>query len=668
MDFSATETELMKLQQLLQCPSCHEQMQKPFYLVNCGHTFCNDCLISKLAVEASCPRCHVPSHPKDMHLDDRLQGVVAFFNDIGRVLNECEFASPTRSNRRATIANDDDLFEAPLPVLKSPRRLSSGKRARALNQQLQEAVDDTIAANPATVKSKPIHSDKASAPSEVTPLRSEALQTKRATAARKDTLQPYCDPKNDSTVDNDDESALPSRSTRAKASKRSPRVTVTTSKNTKDQRTKKLTRALSRRQSGPKAKRQPKSKATAASRRSNRQLRDTTNNSTSSDTVNKAKQGQPAAKRAKNVDRRNAYGESPLQVAAKTDKLGKVQSLLEQGANPNFQDHAGWSPLHEACQGGFDAVVAVLLSKGSNPNLQAQSKDTPLHDAVVGDYESIAKLLMSFGANPNVINNRSQSCHDLCSSTRMRKILATVKHTEHADVAEPQVNAPAEAPQTDSEVENSAETARLQAMAELPSELVVRGLAVTGVDSTLKRKFNAKIRKLQASYNDNVTDKVTHLVAGVDFDGRVKRTIKYLSALLRGLWIVSEQFVNDSAAAGSWLHPEAYVVMGVKDDDASDGVPLKAVQHRLAKKPGLFAGKTVLLHSQYDKHRPHDVPPRSAVAALLVLGGATIVEEDDEKAVDLEIVATTSSKAHGAAQAITPVSLFDAISHWTPLA
>jgi hypothetical protein len=91
---------------------------------------------------------------------------------------------------------------------------------------------------------------------------------------------------------------------------------------------------------------------------------------------------------------------------------------------------------------------------------------------------------MSFGANPSVVNGRSQSALDLCASPSLQHILTTIKHTEHPTVVvepTPAVEEPEAAATVPSD-----EEVRLHAMAELSTELVVRGLAVTGVDSTLK--------------------------------------------------------------------------------------------------------------------------------------------------------------------------------------
>eukprot|EP00730_Choanoeca_flexa_P003274 TRINITY_DN11349_c1_g2_i1.p1 TRINITY_DN11349_c1_g2~~TRINITY_DN11349_c1_g2_i1.p1 ORF type:complete len:762 (+),score=166.90 TRINITY_DN11349_c1_g2_i1:73-2358(+) len=758
MDFLNTEAELMQLEALLTCPLCSKRMTEPTYLVSCGHTFCNSCLSKSLSTGGKCFLCNIPAKPIDMHVDDRVAGVLGFFTSIGAILNECEFGSPAKSvsSKRRSLANDDDLFEAPLPVSNSP--LSRPNRAPVLHDNADDNHDgdgdgddgmadsQTPADEPSTranACSKAKQSkgndldddedDNNDEMSDVTPFRPANVPARRPRTygkrarrtmvgnrlavldergaserqgssdteqAVQDTGQGDADAhksmsKAESTDDLDDNShpdppakrasrrSSKSQSTRSlpKQSQTRSKSTTRASRNTKTQsntKTHSNTTATASRTSNSKTSKRKSSRAVSGSA--------TSTNNDASDTLNvrrrKPKRQPQLAdrtnapddkpkKKKKNVDKRNAYGESPLQVAAKTDKLDKVKTLLAQGANPNFKDNAGWSPLHEASQYGYAAIVAELLSYGGNPNLQADNNDTPLHDAVVGSHDKCVKLLMSYGGDPTLINGRSQSAYDLCASSNIQRILTTTKATAKPD-KQPDVEPEANAPDTAAAVATAASVQGdpLQALAQLPSGLEVRGLAVTGVESSIKRKFHAKIRKMQAKYNDKITDKVTHLVAGVDAQGRVKRTIKYLSALIRGLWVVSDQFVDDSAAAGAWLHPEAYLVQGVRDDSASTNVPHKAVHHRLARKPGLFAGKQVLVHTKFDLHKPTDVPSRDVLVSLLTHGGAKILDEDDDDEADYQLSHSKplgQDKPSSTIPSITASTILDAISHWQPL-
>jgi hypothetical protein len=53
----------------------------------------------------------------------------------------------------------------------------------------------------------------------------------------------------------------------------------------------------------------------------------------------------------------------------------------------------------------------------------------------------------------------------------------------------------------------------------------------------------------------------THLVTRVDADGRLeKRTLNFYHAILRGLWVVSTGWVEDSMRSGAWLPEDQYEV------------------------------------------------------------------------------------------------------------
>lgn len=51
----------------------------------------------------------------------------------------------------------------------------------------------------------------------------------------------------------------------------------------------------------------------------------------------------------------------------------------------------------------------------------------------------------------------------------------------------------------------------------------------------------------------------THLVVATDAQGRtLQRSTKYLTALARGIWVMSDKWVMDSAKAGGWLPEPPY--------------------------------------------------------------------------------------------------------------
>ncbi|XP_047115062.1 BRCA1-associated RING domain protein 1-like isoform X2 [Schistocerca piceifrons] len=110
----------------------------------------------------------------------------------------------------------------------------------------------------------------------------------------------------------------------------------------------------------------------------------------------------PKATSAK--DKRNAKGETPLQVACIKGDAARVKSLLDEGANPNTKDFAGWTPLHEAVQSGNFTITELLVKAGAAVNATGAGNTTALHEAVESNNIDIVKLLVSQGACVNARN------------------------------------------------------------------------------------------------------------------------------------------------------------------------------------------------------------------------------------------------------------------------
>ena len=106
--------------------------------------------------------------------------------------------------------------------------------------------------------------------------------------------------------------------------------------------------------------------------------------------------------------------DNELLEAAKNGDLIKVQTALENGANPNAKNNAGQTPLHYAAslfaaQEGRVEIVKLLLKRGADPNAKNKHGKTPLHYAVtVGDV-NVVRVLLEHGANPNVKDDNSMT-------------------------------------------------------------------------------------------------------------------------------------------------------------------------------------------------------------------------------------------------------------------
>eukprot|EP01102_Stenamoeba_stenopodia_P004536 TRINITY_DN14831_c0_g1_i1.p1 TRINITY_DN14831_c0_g1~~TRINITY_DN14831_c0_g1_i1.p1 ORF type:complete len:426 (-),score=101.29 TRINITY_DN14831_c0_g1_i1:167-1444(-) len=106
----------------------------------------------------------------------------------------------------------------------------------------------------------------------------------------------------------------------------------------------------------------------------------------------------------------NSVGLTPLHVAIAKDKDKIVRFLLENGANPNIKTRTGIPPLYLAiAESAGTSIVNLLLQFKANPNETNKRGRTPLHKALKRDYESDAAALLAGGANPNLKDARGDT-------------------------------------------------------------------------------------------------------------------------------------------------------------------------------------------------------------------------------------------------------------------
>ena len=111
---------------------------------------------------------------------------------------------------------------------------------------------------------------------------------------------------------------------------------------------------------------------------------------------------------ARNIDlnrvpRTENNGESPLTLALQSYQHKEMMELLlTHGAEVNVLLPNGNTPLHIAVQRDLPYDVELLLANGADPNTRGYNWQTAIHWAVFQDRMTILKLLLEYGADPNL--------------------------------------------------------------------------------------------------------------------------------------------------------------------------------------------------------------------------------------------------------------------------
>ena len=105
-------------------------------------------------------------------------------------------------------------------------------------------------------------------------------------------------------------------------------------------------------------------------------------------------------------------GDFPLEYAIYWSPLSFVRCLLDEGADPNYPDHAGSPSLIAALstkRPDKHELLTLLLARGADPAQRGNNDWTPLHYAVaLRDIEAV-RILIDFGADP-ALRTRIDDC------------------------------------------------------------------------------------------------------------------------------------------------------------------------------------------------------------------------------------------------------------------
>lgn len=95
----------------------------------------------------------------------------------------------------------------------------------------------------------------------------------------------------------------------------------------------------------------------------------------------------------------------PLTKAAIAGDLGKVQELLDKGANFNETDHGGWTPFIRACEHGHLKIAKLLKERGATVNTTSSFGWSALGQASENGHLKVVKWLLKKGADVKSATN-----------------------------------------------------------------------------------------------------------------------------------------------------------------------------------------------------------------------------------------------------------------------
>ena len=91
----------------------------------------------------------------------------------------------------------------------------------------------------------------------------------------------------------------------------------------------------------------------------------------------------------------DAFGMTPLEIAAIAGHKEIVELLIAEGAYVNAKDKKGRTPLHHAATVGRKEIVELLIAKGADVNAKTEGGITPLD--LAKRHPEIADLLRKHG-------------------------------------------------------------------------------------------------------------------------------------------------------------------------------------------------------------------------------------------------------------------------------
>jgi hypothetical protein len=151
-------------------------------------------------------------------------------------------------------------------------------------------------------------------------------------------------------------------------------------------------------------------------------------------------------------------------------------------------------------------------------------------------------------------------------------------------------------------------------------------ILASGLNAVASKSLATVVLKLGGKLESIFTDQVTHLVVNVDETGIASRTFKYLEAIVRGVWVVSTEWVIQSLGAGKYLPAKKFVVKGDSSflggpEAASSSPGGKQGSKEAGTRNVIFEKMPVFLNGSFNSPQQLKL---DQIEHLLKLGGASV--------------------------------------------
>ncbi|CAH8578464.1 unnamed protein product [Heterobilharzia americana] len=372
--------------------------------------------------------------------------------------------------------------------------------------------------------------------------------------------------------------------------------------------------------------------------------------------------------------RPNSKGESQLHRAAIRGDLSQAEELLSAGLSPDVRDHAGWTPLHEAALRGHCEVAKALIKAGATVDIPGgPDLETPLHEAIQNGQATFCQLLLDHGANPMFPNNNGITPVQLVDTT-----ICHLKELQNSDPKSSKYNTILNTLSDIREMFNKSSLSLTMSNKNyITDNPTLNTLSVSSATTFVERRrlrpillgtgltriqqslFTRVANMIHARVVSSISPEVTHVITGAlqelsmdavpteskdDVKKNKKskrnprslkgvdettissgqatcpRTLKFLSAVLQGCWILSFDWIETCAHIKMRVEEEGFEVTGCSTAPMS-GAPRRARLSREAGSLGLLHGLRICFLGNF----LYPVPSRDELTRLARSGGASIV-------------------------------------------